>query len=571
MYFGGFLCILSWLIATVTAQGPACGLVSPLIKVRPQDVPLSLWQPGASPYRFSAAVNEYESFQIICTGPLTNVSIDVGAPVGIESLLHSTLYYDAVNISDCNANSGLHPDPLVPHIDPFYKEARNATTTVPGGAKSRGWWVDFFVPLDTPAGDYPGVVTISSPALPEAIRLPYSLHVYSFTLPATSPYFTIFGFDDFQDSNGEGSNVTAQAYADLGLMHRLSFSNVFNRAPELYSNPPDWTTFEANWGGYVFGKDLPFGLRNTSMTAFQLPSPFCDNFTASACGAGAVADSITYWSAFYAWARSKGIQHLLFDYTVDEPEWTHTWAELAARATAVHAANPALRVLTTVTMDLAQAANMSGYIDLWVPQINNVAVKGDCYTLQGNLRPMYDTISLSNLAWYQACPSHGCSGGCTQSVDSSGEGPECTMGWPSYMIDHDLPFNRIMPWATYAYNFGGELYWSVSYAQAVGYDGWSNQWFAGGNGDGTLTYRGSPAKIGGTHEIPLASIRLKAIRDGQEDLMYMALAEAAVGRPAVMQAVQQVLVTGTSFSHEPTLMGQVRETLAGMIESKTER
>lgn len=67
---------------------------------------------------------------------------------------------------------------------------------------------------------------------------------------------------------------------------------------------------------------------------------------------------------------------------------------------------------------------------------------------------------------------------------------------------------------------------------------WTNQFIAGGNGDGTLFYPGSPLKIGGndvlfvkcllliwivndhvgTTHIPIESIRMKQIRDGLEDM-----------------------------------------------------
>lgn len=93
-----------------------------------------------------------------------------------------------------------------------------------------------------------------------------------------------------------------------------------------------------------------------------------------------------------------------------------------------------------------------------------------------------------------------------------GFGPDCETGWPSYMIDHSAVKNRMMGFASYLYAMYGELYWSVNFAAATGGDPWVTQWFAGGNGDGTLTYRGTVDRVGGLHEIPIASIRLKQVR-----------------------------------------------------------
>ena len=78
--------------------------------------------------------------------------------------------------------------------------------------------------------------------------------------------------------------------------------------------------------------------------------------------------------------------------------------------------------------------------------------------------------------------------------------------------------------------------------------------FAGGNGDGSLSYRGTPSKIGGATEVPVASIRLKHVRDGQEDLLLMALAEAVLGRDAVLAIVNKVIVNDYTFTADPATL-----------------
>src|SRR5262249_59988247 len=45
----------------------------------------------------------------------------------------------------------------------------------------------------------------------------------------------------------------------------------------------------------------------------------------------------------------------------------------------------------------------------------------------------------------------------------------------------------------------------------------------GGNGDGALYYPGTPAQIGGVHDIPVESMRLALIREGMEDYEYLHL------------------------------------------------
>ncbi len=552
---------------------PQCGLVSPLLKVRPFDTPLATQLSPPPLYKLSLARNEYESFQIICVGPLEGLDIAVALPPSLVGVapppqLHSTLYYtnSAGNLSDCIAKQGAWPDPLVPFTDPFVGEARNRTTTI-AYAQSRGFWVDLFAPASASSGSFSGgAVTVNAVGMAPLI-LPFTVTVLNFTLPQTSPYATAFGF--FKRADDTAPNATSIAWADLHLMHRITVDNVFTFAPQLGTMPPDLVGFEAEYGAFLTGRRTPFGLDNTTVTAFRLPSPFCNNFTKAAggnggggyCGDAAVNASVALWRALYNWADERGFAALLFDYTVDEPQYTHTWAELKSRGAAVHAASPALRVLTTITMDIAESYGVADLIDLWVPQINDVAVKGACYkngltNTSGNQRPMYNNVSLRNLWWYQACPSHGCDGGCEEKpADPWGggywNGWDCESGWPSYMIDHSTVLNRIHPWATYLYDVGGELYWGTNWIDSKGGDAWKSQWEAGGNGDGTLSYRGTPDKIGGKTEIPIASVRLKAIRDGQEDLLYMAAAEKVAGRAAVLSVISNVLSTGVraAFPH----------------------
>lgn len=100
------------------------------------------------------------------------------------------------------------------------------------------------------------------------------------------------------------------------------------------------------------------------------------------------------------------------------------------------------------------------------------------------------------------------------------------------MIDHPAVRNRIMPWMTYRYNISGELYWGSNAATSAGTDAaWTAEglFVAGGNGDGTLTYPGTVDRVGGTHPIPIASLRLKQVRDGQEDWAYLAALEKLTG------------------------------------------
>ena len=69
------------------------------------------------------------------------------------------------------------------------------------------------------------------------------------------------------------------------------------------------------------------------------------------------------------------------------------------------------------------------------------------------------------------------------------------------------------------------------------------QFIHGGNGDGTLFYPGTPARIGGTHDIPIESVRLKRIRDGREDYELPMALQRARKRGQALPIAQSIYPT----------------------------
>ena len=185
---------------------------------------------------------------------------------------------------------------------------------------------------------------------------------------------------------------------------------------------------------------------------------------------------------------------------------------------------------------------------------------------QGDHRADYDDVVAAGktLLTYQSCMSDGCSTpGCKPGDKCQGGGT-----WPSYMIDVPAPFNRVMSWINYKYEIQGELYWGVNAADGLYQNSsWEEQLCAGGNGDGSLTYPGRAREIGGTEFVPIASQRLKLIRDGLEDIEYMYVLEDLQGREAALAVVDTVVRAAYDFEHEAAPMIAAREALADAIES----
>ena len=149
--------------------------------------------------------------------------------------------------------------------------------------------------------------------------------------------------------------------------------------------------------------------------------------------------------------------------------------------------------------------------------------------------------------------SHGCGGSSSYFT-----------GWPSYMVDASAVRNRAMQWLDFKYQATGELYWDTTYAYLSG-DPWTSVWEFDGNGDGTLFYPGTPAKIGGTTHVPVASIRLKMIREGMEDYEYLTLLSDLGDAGLAAQIVNDLFPSASKTEQSAASLMAARERIAKRI------
>ena len=81
------------------------------------------------------------------------------------------------------------------------------------------------------------------------------------------------------------------------------------------------------------------------------------------------------------------------------------------------------------------------------------------------------------------------------------------------------------------------------------------------NGSGSLFYPGTPCGIRG----PVASMRLKNIRDGMEDYEYFALLERRAGSAAVRKIVDRIAPSWWGYTRDPKALSAARSELAAAI------
>lgn len=444
------------------SDGRALAIVSPLEKMSP-NATQPTWSP--LPYHVFMAQDEYESFQVVVYGPVDDVlSLELDALHALEFRVSRVGYLNIVNESDCYGSTGYHPDPLIPDVDDFFREKRNAFPfSVPAG-ENRVLWVDVFAP-SSDASSLVGLseITVVVRSVRDELAARLSVTVWPFKLPSSDPtYDTEFGLNAeaalqalygaaWKDHTSE-MLFTAQMYTRAALMNRVSLGGVLAADAAILSTHPNWTAAHEHWAPFMEGITLPFGLRNATLSSVGTVTPYCSSFTNDSavrrppgftrdtlatpntvCTDELLAKQIEYWRTLYETFDAWGWSSRLYDYTQDEPHTSDDWDELRARGKAVHEASAHLRVLCTTEMDRARAENVTALIDLWVPIINYVDSKdAACYLL--HQRPEYDTCA--TLWWYQSCESDGCTVGCQPS-------DTCHTGWPSYMVDHSAIKNRV--------------------------------------------------------------------------------------------------------------------------------
>jgi MYXO-CTERM domain-containing protein len=475
-----------------------------------------------------AAKNEFEAFQIVMTaaGGATAVSVKLEKPfVGpggakipaANVVFYREAYYDVGTASNDEGAPGLWPDPLVPDVDSYFGEKRNAFPfDVPAG-ETRAVWVDVLVPANAAAGDYAATIEIDVGGQKTG-ELPVSLHVGTFSLPSTASLATQFGmgWDDMCLAHTGCSACGSPAdgcpwdeakpdalralYVRAALEHRFTISPIDFQPPFGGSQAP----FEQTLLPYISGTGA-CRLKGAEVTSVVIDGGDAD---------------LQMWVDY---AKQKNFFDRLVYYPTDEPgSDQNAWNAFIAHAQALHAVDPKAKILITSTIDNAKAAGADGSVDRFIPVIDELEGRPDS-NYPGNHRPDYDAwlaADSNRSIWsYQSCDEHGC-GNC----GDPSNGVDYT-GWPNRVIDSSAVQDRAFPWHAFRLDVSGELYFDSTYQLTTAWDD-NGQCAFSGSGDGTIFYPGKTSLIGGADDIPIESIRMKMIREGVEDYEYLKLASA---------------------------------------------
>lgn len=544
MVFVVLLCLVP-----ATAQGAQVGAVGSNETIQPQDASI----PVGTSISASAARNEFASVQIAVradAGAINGLTISKDAAFtkaggGTIPAANVTVYredyYTVQKPSDgeggsanpCAANCRW-PDALIPAVDPLYGEARNAwPVNVPAG-ENRVAWIDVLVPIGQAAGIYTGTFAVFSGA--GAIStVTVNLTVVDFALPSTSSMQGTFALDWHNICRAYGGNgndctqVPDGAWSMYSLFVRSALDNRVSISGPAYGAP--WPGSAVNFNTYA----LPYikGTGPTRLAGARLATVLLNRWEA---------DNMEVWRAK---AIAEGFEDRITFYCDEVGQSAVNWNNICNTPFATAQANwnaagadtplPSAIIGTKYDMDFARGqgfpiAAQNGSLQTLIPLVMRMGTApspesgapnwwGPYPGLQtyGNQREYYNGFlnerpGYNRLWLYTSCMTEGCG--------DTYDGHVRYSGWPSYAIDQADGEARSMAWQVFNYKATGEYYYetAVDYSTSFAAGG---QYEDGGNGDGTLFYPGKVAAIGGAHDIPLESMRLKRIREGREDFEYL--------------------------------------------------
>jgi hypothetical protein len=542
-------------------------VTNPLVKVKALD-PVPAHPPKTA--ELAAARNEFEPFQLVLRSDgreipdldiqFSDFRTEEGAKLASN---HITVYLEQfLNVSrpsTLEGSEGMWPDPLVPRVDRYANEKRNAFPFTVHPGLNQPLWVEVFVPPATLPGKYIGSARVVRGETTE-FTVPIHLTVWAFVLPSTSTLRSSFGLNGTalvkqhrgKYTDDEDLYSLTQTYAKAALWHRISIHGGSMVGPKYSYHQGemqiDWKPYDAEVGRFLDGTIISSGepLYGAQATSVELrrPATFPNE-----------EQEMTYYAAWIKHFEQKGWSDRLFLYLWDEPAPQDLPKVLQRGRTALKG-DPRIRNLVTTPF----TKTVEEVVQIWTPLVNCLERKpnfGDFCASAPALDEYAREIQHGKSLWfYQSCASHGC----------NIQGGEYFNGWPSYMIDAPGTANRVMQWIAWKYQIQGELYFSTDEAYGERKDPWLDVRLFGGNGDGTLFYPGRPDRIGGHTDIPIESIRLKLIREGMEDHEYLILLEKLAGVKAAEEFAERIVKKPYVWESRPEVFLRVRQELGETLD-----
>ena len=332
-----------------------------MVKVQPESTPGDLhWA------RLWAARNETESFQVHVRADDAPIQVSVTLSDLVDPISGTTIaadtqgvvareaYLQIDQLSDANGVTGRVPDALIPAIDPYVREARDAfpVTVTDGGAT---------------IAELPVVLAVWDVTLPSTASLAsgFGLSWNGLCVQAYGGYDACGAYPGADGNADRAVELIHVAEAELFLDHRVSLGQAVYATPD----DGDWTHFDALYG------PLMDGTARTRLPGARLTHLW---YTGGLDDANVLAD----WTAHFT---ARGWLDRTSAYFCDEPPNGCSFDETRARADVIRAAAPALDTLLTTDLDEASANDLLDRVDIMVAIVESMENRD-----RPSMRPEYD-------------------------------------------------------------------------------------------------------------------------------------------------------------------------------------
>lgn len=507
---------------------------------------------GEKTLKISAFKNEYESAQIVISsecnakytiqkGELKTADGEVLPDTAISIFHEKLVYVEIIKDTGVNTPPGYYPDALLP-----YETAVEYGENTVDANRNRTVWVQVYVDSNQKAGVYTGNFTVSVGK--KTYDVPVSVTIYDYALSDTTYMKSLFclNYDWLAYAELDSTKEMADTYFDFFLKYRLNpsdFPCALNSGYSAYANnekflddvvkaakDPRCSTYRIPTIGdtgvinYVneHGEDTTLSVAQIAYSPYK---QFIQDIAKRS-----VTEGINLFEKAYTymticdeyddvgkpngWVYAKYNHNRLKSFNQEHAQWVLDNLENT---------NPNLSAEQFEQLKIEISNGIKGIKNILtgisINPILNSPYPGEdvdvvfCPTIEAysnqNARDELDAYAQTAFGetWGYTCVN-----------------PKSP--YPTYHTEDDLISARMLNWMMYEYNISGNLYWST----AGYYNFGSSQNFQiqdyyqaplrypNQNGDGYLLYPGRQYGIYG----PVSSIRLEAIRDGNEDydLLY---------------------------------------------------
>lgn len=488
--------------------------------------------PMAQTHAIHAARGEWEPLQIILSATpdqLKNVELLVTgiAKNDSDDLLPPPQVFREhyVRVSQSTPMAPLPPGDFPDALVPLDMPAQEISGS---GFVNQPFWVDVFVPYTAAAGAYTGEVRFKFSDGTAAIAS-YALNVWDFDLPVVPKLRTsiMTSMRRVAELHGLAYDGGTPSIAHLGLLnsyydllaeHRLSVDQIYGSFPDAGTGRLDEDKAE-----HALRKHLLHRHCSTVGLPMWPEWPFKDPLGKDR---EAAMSYVAQWMKLLGKIRCESRGYVIMG-DLDEPndaaayEKVRLWGAFFNEVEKKHGIHVPLLITEQPTPEKAAWGSLNGAVDIWVPHFSEVwkdmewvGGKHDIAARRQAGDEIWAYAALVQVpdAWEQ----------------QHGMPKKLAAGYPPvWAIDYPSMAHRVTGWLFPQHGITGFTYWATLHSEK-GVDVWQH---AGSfkspdgttyNGDGSYIYPATETRHG--RNAPVASIRLKWLRETVEDYDYLMLA-----------------------------------------------